>query len=165
MLPNLWDCLCATSCPVARPCTDRTLLKQRTASANLLLYLTAPEILALSKLVSELLQKPCGTAGKGTDAVNRLFDPSTYRRIFGGNDCLQMPDTLVSKCRGSKDHEFWCALLLPLWAVVRCGDRSLNTYTRSRFNGRDMLSMICFDSLVVLIYYYGCADKYATAKS
>lgn len=102
---------------------------------------------------------PCETAGKGTDAVNRLFDPSTYRRIFGGADCLQMPDTLVSKCRGSKDHEYWCALLLPVWAVVRCGDRNLDDYIRSCFNGRDMLSMTCFVSLVVLLSCYQRADR------
>jgi len=30
--------------------------------------------------------------------------------VFGGNDCLQQPDTLVTKCRGSKDHEYWCAI-------------------------------------------------------
>ncbi|KAK9836278.1 hypothetical protein WJX81_001529 [Elliptochloris bilobata] len=50
----------------------------------------------------------CCEERKPDDAVNRLFDPSTYRRVFGGNDCLQQPDSLVSKCRGSKDHEFCC---------------------------------------------------------
>ena len=85
--------------------------------------------------------------------MNRLFDPSTYRRIFGGADCLQMPDTLVSKCRGSKDHEYWCALLLPSWAVVRCGDSNVSDSIRSCITGKDMLFMICFASLVVLIYY------------
>jgi len=50
----------------------------------------------------------CCEEKDGKDAVNRLFDPSTFRRVFGGNDCLQHPDTLVTKCRGSKDHEFCC---------------------------------------------------------
>ena len=48
-------------------------------------------------------------AGTPKDAVNRMFDPSTFRKVFGGNDCLQQPDTLITKCRGSKDHEYWCA--------------------------------------------------------
>ena len=38
----------------------------------------------------------------------------TYRRIFGGNDCQQQPDTIITKCRGSKDHEYWCAFLSAL---------------------------------------------------
>ena len=50
-------------------------------------------------------------AGKPADAVNRLFDPSTFRKVFGGNDCQQQPDTIITKCRGSKDHEYWCASL------------------------------------------------------